>query len=226
LLDQLLPLLPCEMPRCLAQHGAVDHEAALWWFVGRNASASERLPGRPEHTDAVVHDGTWHFQLEGRKDWTLRPTDEWRARCVGGRTPRTEPTTVRCEAGDVLVVSTRDWWHATSLPPLDGGLSVSYAREFSLQRAGAAAAADDGAPGDDDGKPTVFTNVDGLFATCAIRAGTVIATEDDPGMAGAELAVSADPNCAVAEDEATELQCLVALRDIRSGEFLCVAADD
>jgi hypothetical protein len=147
--------------------------------------------------------------------------------------------TILCEAGDILVLSTRDWWHSTCLPPLGGGLSVSYAREFTLpparepsragqrptHRASAASLARDDHAGEDDA-PTVFTNVDGLFAASSIAAGTVVATEEDPSMAEAELPVDTDPNCEVMEDEETGLMCLVALRDIRSGEFLSVAPDE
>ena len=53
----------------------INHGKAVWFFVGHNKSRRV-LPGRPEHTDAVRHDGTWHFQLSGSKTWHLRPTKE------------------------------------------------------------------------------------------------------------------------------------------------------
>lgn len=58
----------------------VHHEEAVWLFIGRNASATEALAGRPPHTDEVEHDGTYHRQMEGAKEWLLRPTEEVRAR--------------------------------------------------------------------------------------------------------------------------------------------------
>lgn len=38
--------------------------------------------------------------------------------------------------------------------------------------------------------------------------------------------MKADPNCEVAEDAQSGTLVLVARRDIRSGEFLTIAADD
>jgi hypothetical protein len=56
---------PCFSP----PEGTVRQERALWFFIGRNESDAP-LPGRPPHTDAVEHDGTYHRQLAGRKEWT------------------------------------------------------------------------------------------------------------------------------------------------------------
>ena len=50
-------------------------------------------------------------------------------------------------------------------------------------------------------------------------------TEEDAGD-DFSLPTDADPNVEVVEDSATGLMCLVAVRDIRSGEFLALAADD
>ena len=48
-------------------------EACVWVFLGRNVRRNRaELPGRSEHTDAVVHDGTWHIQLQGSKRWRVR----------------------------------------------------------------------------------------------------------------------------------------------------------
>ena len=55
----------------------VNYGPCLWLFFGKNYAgedASPTLPGRPEHTDSVTHDGTWHYQLSGTKIWRLRPT--------------------------------------------------------------------------------------------------------------------------------------------------------
>ena len=235
-------------------------ESALWFFVGRN-SGDDALPGRPPHTDEVKHDGTYHRQLSGCKEWRVRPTEELLARgrrsmasTSRGRSRKRsraaaaeeeegaeeddegsgEWRIVRCEAGDVLAISTRDWWHSTSLPP-QAGVSVSVAREWNVRGATrprrtrasgrSAAAALEGDGEADDGRATSFTNVDGLFATRAIARGCVILTEDDsPDMELPEVD-AARANCEVAEDEETGKMCLVARRAIRSGEFLSVAAD-
>mmetsp|Transcript_7652 Transcript_7652/g.22423 ORF Transcript_7652/g.22423 Transcript_7652/m.22423 type:complete len:531 (-) Transcript_7652:4822-6414(-) len=54
------------------------YEPCLWIFFGRNPNrgggTAEDLQGRPEHTDQISHDGTWHYQLSGTKRWLLRPT--------------------------------------------------------------------------------------------------------------------------------------------------------
>ena len=221
LMRRVYAVLPCAHPPCLGGP-AVTHERAVWWFVGRNASTCSNLPGRPEHTDHVVHEGTWHYQLAGAKEWTLRPTQELIAACFGGRS--SGPVKVLCEAGDILVVSTREWWHSTLIPPLDGGLSVSYAREFNICGSPGESAGRKRAADEIDDTPATFINVDGLFATAAIAAGAVIMTEDEPGMADAELPTSTNPNCLVVEDEDTGTMCLVAARDIPSGEFLSIAA--
>ena len=100
------------------------------------------------------HDGTWHLQCTGRKVWHVRPTDalvaKWRGggggdSGGGGRARRRRRggggggdgdddggralgARVETEAGDVLVVNTRLWWHRTEIPDTRaaaGGLSVS-----------------------------------------------------------------------------------------------------
>jgi hypothetical protein len=95
-LDAFLATMPlAELPACFASsraarassapsaRDAVAHANAVWVFFGRVAGR-EPLPGRPEHTDAVEHDGTWHLQCAGRKVWHLRPTDALVARWRGG----------------------------------------------------------------------------------------------------------------------------------------------
>lgn len=227
-------------PPCFAG-GGVCEETALWFFIGCNEGTEQYLSGRPAHTDAVKHDGTFHRQISGRKEWTLRPTEEL-ARRLGrvddangdGDDEESElATVITCEAGDVLVVSTREWWHCTRLPPGKGGeggegssLSVSIAREFNLMTRGAAPSLEEHAGiGDGDDTETSFVNVDGLFATRSIAAGSVVLTEEEAA-AGLELPTEADPNCEVAEDEETGALVLIARRDIRSGEFLSVGADE
>ena len=61
--------------------GPVTHSAPVWVFLGshprpmgaaagrkkggRTHQPGEPLVGRPEHTDAVSHSGTWHYQVRG-----------------------------------------------------------------------------------------------------------------------------------------------------------------
>ena len=61
----------------------VQYGPCLWFFFGKNyidtsnsSTSTATLQGRPEHTDSVTHDGTWHYQLSGTKIWRLRPTTE------------------------------------------------------------------------------------------------------------------------------------------------------
>jgi len=125
--------------------------APTWVFLGR--SGKKYLKGRPEHTDSVSHDGTWHLQSKGSKVWTVRPVEsaEWRNLPLG-QAPVITPSassdrmnkehlidtsdshprlSIKCEEGDLLIVNTRAWWHQTTLPPSGSrGVSLSYARDF------------------------------------------------------------------------------------------------
>eukprot|EP00913_Durusdinium_trenchii_P022340 g20986.t3 len=128
------------------------HSAAAWVFFGRNARGRV-LRGRPEHTDAIQHSGTWHVQLKGQKVWTVRPTTELQrqARALKGA----GPVKIRCKEGDVLCINTKLWWHQTHIPS-KCQLSMSVARDMYL----------------DGTRP-------GHYAVQAIRKGAVIFTEDD-----------------------------------------------
>ena len=249
LVSSLLKSVRGLAPPCFAT--SVVEEEALWFFIGCNDEEHDGKPlhGRPSHTDAVKHDGTYHRQLAGRKEWELRPTEELvrllrPQKAKGAKTASREDAAeapvcrIVCEQGDVLVVSTRDWWHCTRLPPslpcasaAAVPHSISIAREFNVgarppavrdaSRASSATAAATVANRDDEG--TSFINVDGLFATARIAAGSVVLTEDEAA-AGLELPTEADPNCEVCEDEEGSLV-LVARRDICSGEFLSIGAE-
>lgn len=58
----------------LLKKASATHDDGVWLFVGSNSSPAsgkrkrdaclEPLRGRPEHTDAVDHSGTWHVQLQ------------------------------------------------------------------------------------------------------------------------------------------------------------------
>ncbi len=62
----------------------IDYGPGLWIFFGRNSKPSNTstteshsdLQGRGEHTDSIDHDGTFHYQWSGIKDWQFRPTQE------------------------------------------------------------------------------------------------------------------------------------------------------
>jgi hypothetical protein len=191
------------------------YEPALWVFFGRNPIGHTNLDGRPEHTDAVTHDGTWHYQLSGVKRWFLRPTPELIATCR--RQQQDFPTIsqdsclqVECQEGDVLVVNTRLWFHRTVIPP-QSCPSVSYARDFSFGDLPTveAASAEGG-----------MTNVDGLYATNDIACGTIIFTEVNTPDCELHRS-STNPNCEVVELE-DGTSAVVSIRAIASGEFFCV----
>lgn len=68
-----------------------------------------------------------------------------------------------------------------------------------------------------------MSNVDGLYATNDIEDDVVIFTENT--MPDCSLCRSTEPNCEVVETE-DGTQAIVSIRDIKSGEFFCVAPSD
>ena len=75
-----------------------------------------------------------------------------------------------------------------------------------------------------DSATAAMTNVDGLYATNDIAAGTVIFHEDE--MPDCELHRSKDKfNCEVVELE-DGLQAVVSTSDIAAGDFFCIAESD
>ena len=129
------------------------HDDGLWLFVGSNpnpkkrargGAGAEALTGRPEHTDDVVHSGTWHVQLCGSKTWHVRPcaaAEDWQQdppvlregeHGVVRRAGRGLRLKIEAQQGDLLIVNTRAWWHCTDIPP-QPGLSISFARDFYLE---------------------------------------------------------------------------------------------
>jgi hypothetical protein len=187
------------------------YEPALWIFFGRNPFGNGALTGRTEHTDSVTHDGTWHYQLSGTKRWFLRPTPQLLSHLQASypheRIPGNFCVRSDCEQGDVIILNTRVWFHRTVIPPRNCP-SVSYARDFHVKN-----------PTDRAQSGGGMKNLDGLYATTDIEAGTIVFEEKD--MPDCELHRSSDPNCEVVElDDGTGA--VVASRRIQAGEFFCV----
>jgi len=246
----------------------MKHGPCIWLFYGRN-NMQEPLDGRPEHTDSISHDGTWHYQLSGLKEWHLKPTEDlikqmqsnaligeeemsfWNNEkndvtndgtellCNASVEPETDSkgvphqsqrrgVTICCQEGDVLLVNTRLWWHSTKIPqqPIDKSKdghvpSVSYARDLYLTWEENDGDGNDDDIVDDEGN---MTNLDGLYASNDIEAGTIIFTEED--MPDCELHRTKDnPNCEVIEME-NGSGAIVSRRKITAGEFFCVLETD
>jgi hypothetical protein len=191
------------------------YEPAIWFFFGRNPRGSLPLEGRAEHTDSVSHDGTWHYQLSGRKKWYLRPTTKLLKELpeINGAVIQLE-----CNEGDVLLVNTRLWFHRTEIPPQDTP-SVSYARDFRICTVQMCIPCPPSKPTATD---AIMTNVDGLYATEDITAGCVIFTEDDMPDCALHRS-SVNPNCELVALDESGREAIVSLRDIKSGEFFCIA---
>lgn len=188
------------------------YEPCLWIFFGRNSADKGPLEGRSLHTDSVSHDGTWHYQLSGEKEWYISPSCDllkhWKERPIPQEFNESTKIRIHCQEGDVLIVNTKLWFHRTVIPSQTNP-SVSYARDFRL----AASSNCEGQGG--------MTNLDGLYARNEIEAGTVIFTEND--MPECELHRSkGNPNCEVVELE-DGISAVVSKRAIACGEFFCVA---
>lgn len=203
-LKQFLNRLPFSMPPFL-DAAKVCHSDAAWLFFGANPGQRPLL-GRPEHTDAIAHSGTWHLQLLGSKVWNLRPTAELKrkaARALRG----SGALKVRCEVGDVLCVNTRLWWHHTHLPG-SCKMSASVARDMWL-----------------DGRKTApcdMTNVDGHYATRCISAGTVLFTEDNAPDVALPRNTSSKSNCGLRELPNGSMA-VVATRRIPKGDWFTMS---
>ena len=191
----------------------MSQTSAVWAFVGRNdaAVATQPLRGRPEHTDAVPHDCTWHEQVEGCKTWHLRPTEslsedsEVAKGCIGG-------VDVHVEQGDIIIVDTKAWWHCTSVP-VQHSISMSYARDLYVNRP---------APGESD-----MANIEGVWAQKALSPGEVLFTEHD--LPDAELQRGSDPNCELVElqndEDGSSCMAVVTTRSVSAGDFFVLPED-
>jgi len=214
-LKTLLSAMPAGTPSFLNKQSTVSRGAtvtppegvlrqsdAAWVFLGNNPEPHP-LCGRPEHTDAIGHSGTWHLQLRGSKVWKLRPTKELIRDAPALRGVR--QVLVRCNAGDILCLNTRLWWHQTYLPS-KCGLSLSVARDIFLDNKNSTACD--------------MTNVVGRYATKRIPKGAVVLTEQD--MPDCELPRTKRANCEVGElSDGT--MALVAKRTIAQGEWLAIS---
>jgi hypothetical protein len=193
------------------------YEPALWLFFGRNSLDNGDLEGRAEHTDSVSHDGTWHYQLSGRKEWYLRPSPKLMVHLQSRLRPELQPslqetTQIRLDIleGDVIVINTRLWFHRTVIPSQQFP-SVSYARDF--RETTETRMTEESCDG--------MKNVDGLYATKDIEVGTIIFTENNAPDCELHRS-SVNPNCEVVEME-DGTSAVVSSRSIAEGEFFCVA---
>ena len=161
--------------------------------------------------------------MSGTKYWHLRPTKELLSQIEqkrmnglfddsGASTLPDEEIVVACQKGDILIVNTRLWWHATSLPPHLKEPSISYARDVYLPILAS----------DAHGEFSDMTNIEGLYASEDMEKDVIILTEND--FPECELLRSAEPNCEVVEIDGE--MALVSKRAIMMGEWLSVAHSD
>lgn len=249
LLTSSLPMVHLPVQKSNSKDGdtaalmKVDYGPALWMFFGKNYNSNEALLGRPEHTDSVTHDGTFHYQLSGTKIWRLRPTAELMEAMASREQSQSSSTTnkkrkveeiesdkeannphieVECREGDILLLNTRLWWHSTIISSQDVPC-ISYARDiyFTQQQ-------DDAAQEEKPDRESSMTNVDGTYAAEAIEADTILFTERN--MPDIELPRSkSDPNCQVVEledEDGGTFMAVVTLREIKEGEFFCLMESD
>ena len=214
------------------------HDDGVWLFVGANEMPKKQagkrkrvepsvLGGRPEHTDAVDHSGTWHVQLKGHKTWYVRPcvdAHDWGSsppelgtgkRGVVKEGRGGSKLKILCEEGDLLLINTRAWWHKTEIEPQDTDFSISYARDFYLG---------DNKKKKADGEKTNDETLDPrMFAARNFKAMEVVLREDE--LPDAEMPRSADPNCSMAELDDDSFA-LVSIRAVKTGEPLTIGVGE
>lgn len=238
-----------ESTRKSEDFGCMKYGPCIWFFYGKNYNCNDvdlqqsSLLGRPEHTDSVSHDGTWHYQLSGTKIWRVRPTDEL-LNMVGTRgdtgkkrklnhdkdaqLENKDAIEIECRQGDILLLNTRLWWHSTVIPMQDEP-SISYARDVYFRCSTASDNDDESDDVNEMNNEQSMTNVDGTYAAQDIEAETILFTEHT--MPDCELHRSkTDANCQVVEleDEETgdSYMAVVSLKDIKAGEFFCLVETD
>lgn len=202
--------------------------APIWCFIGK--ATDRNISGRPDHIDSVSHDGTWHFQAQGRKDWVVHPSDsgEW-----GDKRPvlpkNNKYLQLSIEEGDVLCINTRLWWHQTILNP-GPELVISYARDF-YDPAMARPNKDKYIKLDNDKneedvageRDEEYMNADGIYASRDFDAGEVVLVEAD--LPDCALPRADDANCEVGELPDGQMA-LVSRMSIKAGDWLTVAPSD
>lgn len=193
----------------------------VWVFLATNIQ--KELVGRGEHTDDLKEMGTFHFQVVGKKKWSIRPVQSATSWTQKGTSfpADCDSLEVECCEGDYLFINTRLWWHATTIPECSHRSdSMSFARDFNYKSATAIATAARGVEvGDGEGEKN-FTNRDGIYAAADIKEGCVVLRESE--MPDCELSRSNEANCYVGEDEETGEGALVAKSDICAGDWLTV----
>ena len=116
--------------------------------------------------------------------------------------------------GDLIIINTALWYHSTELPSTraaTGGLCLSFARDFYL--GGASAAADE---------EVDMANLQDSWATSDVPKGTVIVTDKEQEDWEATLgSFNSDgiPNCELRTTK-KGVNKVVAMRDINEGESL------
>ena len=104
--------------------GNATTERRIWVFLGRHIAADgPEFDGVGEHIDKFNADGTWQLQVDGKKTWRVRRPGEDTTHVV------------TCHEGDMLVVDTSQWYHATRIAGTSRSrLVVSLARDFTLAK--------------------------------------------------------------------------------------------
>lgn len=206
-------------------------ESAEWGKVPVTVSPTVKGKGNSTVTNSNVS----KRRRTVRKDQAQDADEETATLCLSD--PECLRLRVEVQKGDLFIINTRIWWHQTRIPSTGGGhrggrgLSVSYARDFfaPLLRLPARetsgkflkSSAHEKEVQDDQEE---YTNVDGVYAARAVRAGEVVLTEDElPDCALSRSAT--DPSCEVVwlEDGSGAL---VALRDLEVGAWLSIAPSD
>eukprot|EP00941_MAST-03F_sp_MAST-3F-sp1_P000785 g785.t1 len=216
---QVLVRLPFEkgIPPFLVDPG-IAHKNHVWLFFAKNSNRNT-LKGRPEHCDEI-NDSTFHFQMSGKKIWNLRPNGSaWKE----VPSELNSSFKVIVEAGDVLLINTKLWFHHTEIPNTyfaKDQMSFSYARDFNingLENCG--------------GETSEFSNQDGLFATRPFQEGEIVLLQSDVPE-NLCLPQSPNPNCEVVYatifngEEEREEGALLAIKKIEKGEWFTIATDE
>lgn len=196
----------------------------VWLFIGRS---TKELSGRKEHNDSVSHDGTFHIQCSGSKHWLIRPadTEDWNEGNDGIPTIISDCNSnrlkIEVEAGDLLVINTRAWFHETIIPATGKrGYSLSYARDFYYNN-----------PEQSNNNTNTpfaqYTNVDTLYAVNKLKKNELIMREKE--MYRTALLRSDNPSCEIGimqNEKGKEEYVLLAKRDLNVGDFLTIAHSD